>query len=74
MSYSSLPYPPLTRTAPYTPYMVSVAAINGAGIGNFISIVAFTAEGGKISFSSQFKFQHFTQFPYLILEILVPLD
>ncbi len=46
MSYSSLPYP-LTRTAPYTPYMVSVAAINGAGIGNFVSIVEFTAEGGK---------------------------
>ncbi len=49
---------PLTRTATYTPYIVSVAAINGAGIGNFVSIVEFTAEGGKI-FPQQFKSYNF---------------
>ncbi|XP_064407145.1 uncharacterized protein LOC135351979 isoform X2 [Halichondria panicea] len=31
--------------APYTPYVVSVAAINGAGIGEPVSVVEFTAEG-----------------------------
>ncbi len=39
------------RTAPYTPYMVSVTAINGAGIGKAASVVQFTAEGGKSFFS-----------------------
>ncbi|XP_064407627.1 receptor-type tyrosine-protein phosphatase T-like [Halichondria panicea] len=30
---------------PYTPYVVSVAAINGAGAGEPVSVVEFTAEG-----------------------------
>ena len=39
--------PPLP-TVPYTPYVVSVAAINGAGAGEPVSVVEFTAEGSKV--------------------------
>lgn len=35
-------------TVPYTPYVVSVAAINRAGRGESVSKVEFTAEGGII--------------------------
>ncbi len=43
MHHSPLP------TVPYTPYVVSVAAINGVGIGEFFaSVVQFTAEGSKV--------------------------
>ncbi len=76
-------HPPLPHLQPPTfrdPCTVSVAAINGADAGEPVSVVEFTAEGCKYSPSSlqQFKSYHFihscTQFPYLLLEILVPLN
>ncbi len=62
-------------TVPYTPYVVSVAAINGAGAGEPVSVVEFTAEGSKIK-QQQFKSYNFIHVQFLcsILEILVPLD
>ncbi|XP_064396201.1 uncharacterized protein LOC135343155 [Halichondria panicea] len=35
----------ISQLVPYTPYVVSVAAINGAGAGEPVSVVEFTAEG-----------------------------
>ena len=33
-------------TAPYIPYKITVSAANGAGVGEYQTIFAFTTEGG----------------------------